>query len=252
VSYPKNRWLNPLQRHQQLRSQVIPCRLSLYANGTFGMVTDHHHHHHHQHPNSNIQSSSSSLLIRGKWTIQTNPYCVTDRFYDDIVLESYPRVQKLLLQQQQIILPKQNNNTRHPNHSSTKDALSYKRVNMIRPIQKVKLKLQCRLSGHFSGNHHRHRSFRLGQPKYYYARGKITHGIMTLEELFNIKDTNSDDNTDTTITSELSPLRFLLQQYQRHRHSNQIIASFSAKRYIPTYSDLISQSNDDEEDLDKS
>ena len=245
--YPKNKWLNPLQQRHELRSsRVIPCRLSLYANGTFGM-TDHH--------DSKIQSPSSSLLIRGKWKLQTNPYCVTDRFYDDIILESYPRVQKLQ-QQQQFILPKETHQ-HHDNRNYCRENTLSQSVSIIRPIQKVRLKLRCRLSGHFSGgNRRRAMPFRFRPPKnqhHYYARGKITHGVMSLEELYNIQDTKSDD-TDTTTSGTstgLTLLRFLTKQYRRQRHSNGIIASFSAKRYIPTYSDLLSQSNDDEEDLDK-
>jgi hypothetical protein len=237
VPYRNNKWLNPLQRHR-----VIPCRLSLYANGTFGMK-DHQ-------ASSNIQSPSPSLLIRGKWTLKTNPYCVTDRFYDDIVLESFPRVQK---EQQHIVVP----NDAHPNHDNTnysaKDTLSQS-VSVMRPIRKVRLKLHCRLQGHFSGGNRRRtmsfRSLRSEQHHHYYARGKITHGVVTLEELYNIQDTKKSDDCDTTTAGGTLPLRFLVEQYRQQRHSNRIIASFSAKRYIPTFSDLASQSNDDEEDLD--
>jgi hypothetical protein len=33
------------------------------------------------------------LPVRGQWNVLENPYCITDRFYDQLTLKSYPRVE---------------------------------------------------------------------------------------------------------------------------------------------------------------
>lgn len=243
-------WLNPLKRHR--RSRTIPCRLSLYANGTFGL-TD-------RRPEQvpKLQSpeplSSNTFIIRGKWSLQTNPYCVTDRFYDDILLESFPRIQK---ERQQMVLPHgtthQYNNNGATTSISTR-ATTYQSVTTItRPIQKVQLKLRCRLSGHFTGGNGRRLGlpFRVGQRRRYYACGTITHGVMLLEQIDHVHDCDAaaaDDDITTAVMR--APFRFVRQKYQRLNHPRQIIASFSAQRIISTYSDLASQSNDFDDELD--
>ena len=56
----------------------IDCRLSLFPNGTFKI----------------IPKDDEDLPVSGRWELGRNPYCPTDRFYDDLLLESYPRVFK--------------------------------------------------------------------------------------------------------------------------------------------------------------
>lgn len=36
-------------------------------------------------------TSSGLLDLRGSWNVVANPYCVTDRYYDNVSLRSYPR-----------------------------------------------------------------------------------------------------------------------------------------------------------------
>jgi hypothetical protein len=83
--------------------------------------------------------------VHGRWTLETNPYCVTDRFYDQLVLEAYPRLQTKLVEDEEMIM------------------------------QKVNIILQCRLSGHFTAGrlHFKDRQN--------YAKGKISHGVLFLE-----------------------------------------------------------------------
>jgi hypothetical protein len=56
----------------------LDCRLSLFENGTFKI----------------IPKGDNDSPINGRWELGRNPYCPTDRFYDDLLLESYPRVLK--------------------------------------------------------------------------------------------------------------------------------------------------------------
>jgi hypothetical protein len=266
---------NNLKRRQQ-HSYSYPCRLSLYPNGTFGIVSHNLNPTNHQrvsldrHLGTTLQEQEQ-LLIRGKWTLQKNPYCVTDRFYDTIVLESYPRVKKEL--QQITIVPikysSQNNATTtgeaetittttstlsYPDHINQQNGRATKN-NMITtaiPIRKMQLKLQCRLSGHFTGGGRRYDSSK------YYARGKLTHGTMVLSET--VMNPSSIDKTlihsapsklakaHTPSFGNVSSWFHRLHDFTKKRP--RIIASFSAQRFIPSITDLNSQSNDDLEEYD--
>ena len=280
IHYPQQndeRW-NPLKQNENKRrprqyeySRNIPCRLSLYSNGTFDLVdrycndssTVHSHHQHRCHNQQQRPKESSSFSIRGKWTLQTNPYCVTDRLYDDVLLESHPRVRNELLQLHNIrTVPNESISTN--NIDSAMDDIQHRSVissssSVIQPVEKARLKLQCRLSGHFTANRRNsppwwqrlYRHSKIDDHHYHsYARGKMTHGVMTLEELYNIHNRENDED-NPTILGTSSPIRYLRQLYRRQqRRPRRIVASFSARRYIPTYSDLISQSNHYDEYLD--
>ena len=56
----------------------IDCTCSLCDDGTFCLT-----------PLSD--DNSSHLPLRGEWEILSNPYCITDRFYDQVSMRSYPR-----------------------------------------------------------------------------------------------------------------------------------------------------------------
>lgn len=56
----------------------LDCSLSLCQDGTFVLT-----------PKKG--STSRRLAIRGHWDVLSNPYCITDRFYDQLRLKSYPR-----------------------------------------------------------------------------------------------------------------------------------------------------------------
>ena len=67
-----------------VQTKSFPCQLSLYPNGTFVLR-----------PKDNIQEKAGAeerlLSLRGRWKVNPNPYCITDRFYDELHLQSYPR-----------------------------------------------------------------------------------------------------------------------------------------------------------------
>ena len=245
IPYPQqDAWqgLNPWKRSKpHAYTRNIPCCLSLYANGTFGLtdrstsncdnITPIMKQHQNQQP---LKKSLSLLLIRGKWKLLTNPYCVTDRFYDQIVLESFPRVQKELLQRSTI----NNGSSTYSDDLTPIDSgknVKKSRNAIIQPIQKVQLKLHCRLSGHFTGNRYNSRppwwqrtplNHHLDDDKhhFYYARGKMTHGVMILDELDNIQNRVKRDDDDTISAGTLPPFRYLEQLYrQRHRYPRQRI-----------------------------
>jgi len=117
-------------------SKGYDCRLSVFSNGTFEMS-----------PQENLdntqESTSSILLLHGRWKLRRNPYCVTDRFYDELLLTSYPRIQR----------------------------------NATELLQKVQLTLQCRLHGHYT-NGGLWKKLRGNR----YARGRLSRGTVLWEQ----------------------------------------------------------------------
>ncbi|KAI2513967.1 hypothetical protein MHU86_351 [Fragilaria crotonensis] len=61
-----------------MTTRRLNCRLSLFPNGNFTIVLE----------------GKDVMPINGRWELGRNPYCPTDRFYDDLILESYPRARK--------------------------------------------------------------------------------------------------------------------------------------------------------------
>ena len=66
-----------LRVKRSLWGSTMECKLSLAADGTFMLIPK--------------DDPSGNFAIKGQWTCYTNPYCVTDRFYDQLSLRSYPR-----------------------------------------------------------------------------------------------------------------------------------------------------------------
>jgi hypothetical protein len=70
-----------LSARQRPWGSVLDCTLSICQDGTFVLSP------------TNKDSLDRRLALRGQWKILSNPYCVTDRFYDQLTLESYPRIE---------------------------------------------------------------------------------------------------------------------------------------------------------------
>jgi hypothetical protein len=66
------------QRRFPPNTHVLACSLDLHPNGTFSLL-----------PKTDLDVNP----VHGYWTIQPNPYCVTDRQYDELYMVSLPRVQ---------------------------------------------------------------------------------------------------------------------------------------------------------------
>ncbi|CAJ1942834.1 unnamed protein product [Cylindrotheca closterium] len=58
-------------------SRVLDCTFSMSDDGTFCLRPE--------------QSNDNHLPVRGRWNVLSNPYCITDRFYDQLTLKSHPR-----------------------------------------------------------------------------------------------------------------------------------------------------------------
>ena len=136
------------------RPRKFHCNLSLYPNGTFGLY-----------PHETIDEIASagaddgqSLLVRGRWILHPNPYCVTDRFYDQVVLHSYPRIKKKVVDGREEEI-----------------------------LQSLRLDIQCRLTGHFS---HGRLLPVWGRLPRVFARAKLSHGVVVLNQEFSNQETS--------------------------------------------------------------
>jgi len=68
----------------------LPCSLSLYQDGTFLLQP--------KEKSTNDydeKKQEQHLIVRGYWDVLSNPYCITDRFYDQLSLRSLPRSRTL-------------------------------------------------------------------------------------------------------------------------------------------------------------
>lgn len=130
------------------------CHLSIFPNGTFALMGPDNNH---QHNNNN---ANSRLSVHGRWSAPNNPYCATDRSYQSIHLESYPRRQRLLLSK--------------PNDSEGAVLL-----------QRNQLVLHGRLEGQFR------RQGLLQRSPQKSAVGSITHGKIVQENLSSNNESSS-------------------------------------------------------------
>jgi hypothetical protein len=76
------------RKNQKNNRGNMRCYLSIAEDGTFVLKRR-------DDPSDSFRASfrHPTLPMRGRWKVMPNPHCVTDRFYDEISLESYPRQQ---------------------------------------------------------------------------------------------------------------------------------------------------------------
>eukprot|EP00538_Stauroneis_constricta_P002560 CAMPEP_0119549312 /NCGR_PEP_ID=MMETSP1352-20130426/3053_1 /TAXON_ID=265584 /ORGANISM="Stauroneis constricta, Strain CCMP1120" /LENGTH=279 /DNA_ID=CAMNT_0007594845 /DNA_START=51 /DNA_END=890 /DNA_ORIENTATION=- len=72
-----------LPQFRQNNPRTVTCSLNLHRDGSFIIA-----------PKSCQQTTAPLMPIRGQWKIQSNTHCITDRFYDQLILNSYPRIEK--------------------------------------------------------------------------------------------------------------------------------------------------------------
>jgi hypothetical protein len=70
-----------VQVQRRLWGSSMDCCLSLCQDGTFVLAPG----------TSAAAATQRRLTLRGQWDILSNPYCITDRFYDQLQLQSYSR-----------------------------------------------------------------------------------------------------------------------------------------------------------------
>jgi hypothetical protein len=81
----------PLPLKRRPWGKELDCTLVISADGTFEI-----------HPQSS-KSNTGRMPIRGKWNVLNSPYCATDRLYDQLTMQSYPRIQTCKSEPQQYL-----------------------------------------------------------------------------------------------------------------------------------------------------
>lgn len=131
------------------RKRKLKCDLFLNADGTFVL-----------HPPSDLRDTNLNtesnhiqhLPLKGRWDMRPNPYCVTDRQYDELMLISNPKVRV--------------------RHYGDKENMSTNRE------EKVTLEMNCKVWGRFGSNTIRSL---LKRPRGREA-AKLTHGTLCIKK----------------------------------------------------------------------
>ena len=186
-------WLNR-------RTRPLDCQLTIHPNGTFTIL-----------PGEDQEYPLKSFMpLRGRWKVLPNPYCVTDRSYDQVVLESYPRLEMKVSASKAGELARCGNDRPGLETAGMRQKLTVgsdhnkgKKEN----IDVVKLSLNCRMWGRYN----RPNGGLFGKWRRNYAQGRMTHGTLVWDE----KEEGPTFNT-----------RYSKSQRQRRS----IVASFSALR----------------------
>jgi hypothetical protein len=142
-------------RLKDIAPQVYPCRLCIFANSTFCLEprdTGGWYRQSFQDPHLNS--------IRGKWKAKPNPYCATDRYFDEIMLSSLSRVERQL--------PKK------------VGPWPWARKNEML-LKKIKFHLSCRLYGQFWDSSRSTGHILDGNEKY--VRGRMSHGVLVTDQM---------------------------------------------------------------------
>ena len=111
---------------------------------------------------------SSVMPLSGTWKLYRNPYCVTDRYYDQLYFECYPRILKQRQRKQKLKLKLTSNCDGADNLQEEKE------------LQTIQMTLHCRLWGKYNAGGV-WRRFRRD-----FTRGKLTHGTVLWKELDSI------------------------------------------------------------------
>jgi len=72
------------KRKRKRRRRILRCSLDIKSDGIFILE-----------PIQTERDDDVRHQIRGEWILQPNPYCVTDRQFDTLLLLSYPRVKRI-------------------------------------------------------------------------------------------------------------------------------------------------------------
>ena len=132
-----------LQRYKRR----LQCELILETDGTFVLNPPSEP----QRNSDEIESTQTNRLpLRGNWMLRPNPYCVTDRQYDELTLISNPKVRYY-----------------GHNKSTTTDTQ-----------EKVTLEIRCKVWGRFGSNTIRSL---LRRPRGRNA-GRLTHGTLSIRK----------------------------------------------------------------------
>jgi len=181
---PRVGWLRPLV----LQTKEYPCQLSIFPNGTFALrpsteEDDDDDVGYWSDWNSKTRrpqrpSLSTQPCLMGRWNAKANPYCVTDRFYDELHLTSNPR---------RLVRRKMGGHRhRHlsffPKHKDAASATTKKRIKSRRnkdpTWNQLSLQLHCRIRGRYASPGPLRRLFALQPNEKTETTASLTHGVL--------------------------------------------------------------------------
>lgn len=218
------KWLPSFPRRHE-------CHLSVYANGRFELRPSS------PPPPSNAaaaaaevkantkegQLSSSSprrLVARGKWNVRSNPYCVTDRFFDEITLRSHVRTQKKRTKKR-----KETTSAADDDDEDGEDGLDNEEEEE-EILQKGRLSVHGRLVGRYAEGGGLWSRLQQGwrrknNNKEFTSttvRGRLSHGVILWEEENTARSSKGSSGSNKPFWTRL--------QRQQHR----VVSSFTARR----------------------
>ena len=137
----------------------LDCKLCLDKDGSFTLSLKNNNNNDENSSSLNRESTTMNMPLQGKWKLQPNPYCVTDRQYDELCLISNPRVKRAV-----------------------------RRTTQTTAI----IEMRCKLWGRYGS-----RSIRTFMKHGHGRRkGRITHGTILLIRSNNYNNKNNDDDED--------------------------------------------------------
>lgn len=151
--------------------RCMECDLFLDDDGTFTLRPPIVVHSKVQSPNEQLLARRQSL--KGYWHLRPNPYCVTDRQYDELILESIPKVRVF-----------ENGISSDANKGMGAGA------DEGHAVDKITIEMRCNVWGRFGSNSIR----RLMRKPTGKSAGRLTHGKLSI-----IKVTSDVNNGDSSI-----------------------------------------------------
>jgi hypothetical protein len=211
------------------RKRRYSCRLAVFANQTFVLRPEEEEEEDSESKRSStVQEPGTGrrrlLPVRGQWSVLSNPYCVTDRFYDNLRLVSYPRVQT----KQRVLVPT----------STIKDGGNSETSTLVvssDPVQRVRLEFHGHLRGHYTAGGWVRRI--VGPDRYH--RGRIRNGVVL------VSDADDDDREGCDSSSRGRQQRRSWYPWPLGRRQNVVIATFTARRRMLPFRQLIQELDDD-------
>lgn len=152
----KGRKLNRLKRR-------LECDLIFDADGSFTLVPPNDED---ENPDAMKRGSTSIRSpLRGEWNLQPNPYCVTDRHYDELRLRSVPKVKSYQQETEELSL------------------------SPSRQKEQITMEMQCKLWGRYGSNTIR---YFLKRPRGKDA-GRMVKGQLSIVKIVSNDDADEDD-----------------------------------------------------------
>ncbi|KAG7370356.1 hypothetical protein IV203_028102 [Nitzschia inconspicua] len=212
---------------------TLTCTLSIAEDGTF-VLSPQYNNNSSSNNNNNHKIGTNSknqhnniLPIRGEWTLYKNPYCVTDRFYDELALQSYPRIK---------VTTTSDNDTSSKTTTSSSSSSSQLQVT---------ISLYCRMWGlhdrhrhrkyhHHHNNHNNYRNDKdddhlvaTTSPPSSRPYGRMTHGTVVVQQQRRQRQRNLHTVNDDSF---FQSIQRLLRNWNFLDHIRPVVASFSAER----------------------